>query len=384
MEIQLINFSSQNFFNKFSHRYNIFKEEFQPGIFGIEIRNISLNLSAMLKEVFNSANALCYTSYLINGEIDLLIIGAFNDLKKLTKNIFSKENKDLGHKIFTLINNYENYNYLKYKIGNKEFDFQYPYLMGILNVTPDSFSDGGLYLNEDDAVHHAIEMLDSGADIIDIGAESTRPGSDRVSSDDELKRLIPVIKEILIQRKDAIISVDTTKEIVAEKALASGAKIINDISGLTFESSILNVVKEQDAALVIMHIKGTPKNMQLNPKYDDVVKEVYNFLSDKVLLAKRKGVEKIFIDPGIGFGKRLEDNINLINRLEDLKCIGTPILIGVSRKSFLGHMIDADVNSRDTATSIVEAVAIKNGAKVIRTHNTGNGIQVNKIMNFLN
>ena len=384
MEIQLINFSSQNVFNKFSSRYNIYKDEYQPGIFAIEIRHISLKLSSMVKDITNSAKEFCYTSNLLNGEIDLLLIGSLNDLKKLTKNILSKGNEDLGHKIFTPINNYEKYNYIRYKIGNKEFNFQYPYLMGILNVTPDSFSDGGLYLNEEDAVHHAIEMIDNGADIIDIGAESTRPGSNSVSTNEELKRLLPVIKNILIQRKEAIISVDTTKGIVAEKALESGAKIINDISGLTFDPAIIDVVKKYDAALVIMHIKGTPKNMQVNPKYDNVIEEVYDFLADKVLLAKRKGVEKIFIDPGIGFGKRLEDNINLINRLEDFKCIGMPILIGVSRKSFLGNIINADVNSRDTATSIVETVAIKNGAKVIRTHNTGNGIQVNKIMNFLN
>lgn len=384
MEIQLINFSSQNIFNKFSSRYNIYKEEFQPGIFAIEIRHISQKISAIVKDITSSAKEFCYTSNLINGEINLLLIGSLNDLKELTKIILSKGNEDLGHKILILINNYEKYNYIKYKIGNKEFDFQYPYLMGILNVTPDSFSDGGLYFNEGDAIHHAIEMIDNGADIIDIGAESTRPGSESVSFDDELKRLIPVIKEILAQRKDAIISVDTTKKIVAEKALELGAKIINDISGLTFDPAIIDVVKDYDAALVIMHIKGIPKNMQVNPKYDDVVEEVYDFLTEKVSLAKRKGLRNIFIDPGIGFGKRFEDNINLINRLEDLKCIGMPILIGVSRKSFLGNIVNADVNSRDTATSIVESVAIKNGAKVIRTHNTANGIQVNKIMNYLN
>ncbi len=384
MEIQLVNLSSNNVFNKFCNKYNIYKEEFQPGIFAIEIRHISLILSDKVKDITYSGENFYFTSNLINDEVNILLIGTLNYLKKLAKRILSKEIGDLSQKILNLINNYENYNYIKYTIGNREFDFQYLYLMGILNVTHDSFSDGGLYFKEEDAVHHAIEMLDGGAHIIDIGAESTRPGSDPVSSEDELNRLIPVIEKILALRKDAIISIDTTKEIVAEKSLEVGAKIINDISGLTFEPSILEIIKKYDAALVIMHIKGIPKNMQINPVYDDVVEEVYDFLSNKVMLAKSKGVEKIFIDPGIGFGKRFNDNKDLINRLEDLKCIGKPILIGVSRKSFLGNIINADVNSRDTATSIVESVAIKNGAKVIRTHNTENGIQVNKIMNYLN
>ena len=188
--------------------------------------------------------------------------------------------------------------------------------MGILNVTPDSFSDGGLYLHEDDAINHALKMIEDGADIIDIGGESTRPGSDVVSEDEEINRVIPVIKKILDKKPEAIISIDTTKSKVAEEALKNGAQIVNDISGLTFDSEMIAVVKKYDASIIIMHIKGTPKNMQQNPHYDDVVKEVLNFLKAQSQNAEQEGLSKIIIDPGIGFGKRIQDNFELIKKFK--------------------------------------------------------------------
>ncbi len=271
----------------------------------------------------------------------------------------------------------------EYIIGGRRFVFDTPYIMGILNVTDDSFSDGGKYYSTENAVKHALEMIDDGADFIDIGGESTRPGAETISADEEIKRIIPVIENILKEKPSTIISVDTTKSPVAETALQNGAKIINDISAFNFDPKIVDIVEKYDAAYVLMHMKGNPKDMQKDPYYDDVIKEIYNFLYNKLKILDDAGISKIFIDPGIGFGKRVEDNFEILKRLEDFKSLGYPILIGTSRKSFIGKTLNLEVDNRDTATSVVESVAIKNGARVIRTHNVKNGVQVCKLLKQL-
>ena len=271
----------------------------------------------------------------------------------------------------------------EYIIGDRKFIFENSYVMGILNVTDDSFSDGGKYYSTENAVKHAFEMIEDGADFIDIGGESTRPGAEVISAEEEIKRVIPVIENILEAKSDTIISVDTTKSTVAEAALQKGAKVINDISGFSFDPKIIDVVKKYDAAYVLMHMKGNPKDMQNNPYYDDVIEEIYNFLFNKLKVLKDAGISKILIDPGIGFGKRIEDNFEILKRLEDFKSLGYPILIGASRKSFIGKILNLDVDNRDTATSIIESLAIKNGARVIRTHNVKNGVQVCKLLKQL-
>ncbi|HEY7752067.1 MAG TPA: dihydropteroate synthase, partial [Ignavibacteriaceae bacterium] len=233
-----------------------------------------------------------------------------------------------------------------YNFGNVQFDFRKSYVMGILNVTPDSFSDGGKYFDKQSAIDHALKMIEQGASIIDIGGESTRPGSAPITADEELSRIIPVIKGILNKNPEAVISVDTTKTKVAEKSLSIGAKIVNDISGLTFEPELAQVIGDYDAGLIIMHIKGTPTNMQKNPYYDDVVREVNEFFLIQSQKAESSGVKKIFIDPGIGFGKRLEDNLQLINKLDFFLNLSYPIVIGISRKSFIGKILDLDVSER--------------------------------------
>ena len=271
----------------------------------------------------------------------------------------------------------------EYIIGGRRFVFDTPYIMGILNVTDDSFSDGGKYYSTENAVKHALEMIDDGADFIDIGGESTRPGAETISTDEEIKRIIPVIENILKEKPSTIISVDTTKSPVAEAALQNGAKIINDISAFNFDPKIVDIVEKYDATYVLMHMKGNPKDMQKAPYYDDVITEIYNFLYDKLKILDDAGISKIFIDPGIGFGKRVEDNFEILKRLEDFKSLGYPILIGTSRKSFIGKTLNLEVDNRDTATSVVESVAIKNGARVIRTHNVKNGVQVCKLLKQL-
>lgn len=268
-----------------------------------------------------------------------------------------------------------------YTLNKAEINFDKPRIMGILNATPDSFSDGGKYLSLDSAVDHALEMINDGADIIDVGGESTRPGSDQVTLEEELNRTIPLIKKIKSLRKDILISIDTTKSEVAEQALDNGATIINDISGLTFDESMIDVAKRYNSAVVIMHIKGNPKTMQQNPFYDDVVKEVYDYLEFQCNKAINNGVNKIIIDPGIGFGKRIDDNFKLISELDKFKSIGYPIMMGLSRKSFIGKTLNLDTDERDVATVILEAISVLKSAKIIRTHNVKYCNQMVKLVN---
>lgn len=274
-------------------------------------------------------------------------------------------------------------NNLTYNFKNKELSFAIPKIMGIVNVTPDSFSDGGKYFSIDQAVTQGLKLIDEGADIIDIGGESTRPGSDSVSLEEELKRTTPVIKSILRLRKDAIISIDTTKSEVAKQALDNGAQIINDISGLTFDENMTQVAKEYDACVVIMHIKGNPKTMQDNPDYTDVVKEVYDFLLVQSIKSKQNGVDKIIVDPGIGFGKRIEDNFSLIKNLEYFQSLGYPVMVGLSKKSFIGRTLDLDINQRDVGTVIMETISILKSARIIRTHNVKYCNQIVKLASHI-
>jgi dihydropteroate synthase len=270
---------------------------------------------------------------------------------------------------------------LKYNIGKNIFDFRFAYVMGILNITSDSFSDGGLFINKQKAVNHALEMIESGADIIDIGGESTRPGSEPVSETEELERVIPVINGILKSKPDAIISIDTTKANVAKQALRNGALIVNDISGGSFEPDIFEVTSEHNAAMILMHIKGKPKTMQVSPEYSDVIAEVYDHLAKQSSIASEHGIENIIIDPGIGFGKRLEHNLSLINGLDYFRSLGFPILIGLSRKSFIGNILNLPVEERDDATNSMNMLALSKGARIIRTHNVKQAYQTCKLFN---
>jgi dihydropteroate synthase len=273
--------------------------------------------------------------------------------------------------------------YKKYNFNNIELNFSLPKIMGIVNVTPDSFSDGGKYYSIDDALNHALKLIDDGADIIDVGGESTRPGSGPVTLEDELRRTIPVIKRILETRKDVLISIDTTKSEVANQALDCGAVIINDISGLTFDSKMLEVAKSYNAGVVLMHIKGNPKIMQNNPDYDNLITEVYNYLQKQSTKAKENGIEKIILDPGIGFGKTVEHNFELIKRLDEFNKIGYPLMIGLSKKSFLGKILNLIPDEREIGTIIMETVSVLKSARIIRTHNVKYCKQMVKLVEYI-
>jgi len=247
------------------------------------------------------------------------------------------------------------------------------YIMGILNITTDSFYDGGKYISIDKAVKHALKMVDEGADIIDIGGESTRPGAEPISVDEELKRVIPVI-EILSKKLSIPISIDTYKAKVAEEAINAGATIINDISGLRFDPLMPEVASKYKVPVIIMHIKGTPKDMQKNPQYDALIPEITEYLRGSIVLAKQAGVEEnmIIIDPGIGFGKLLDHNLQIIKNLKEFTQLGKPILIGVSRKSFIGKILnDASPSERLEGTASSVAISVINGANIVRVHDVG-------------
>jgi dihydropteroate synthase len=241
--------------------------------------------------------------------------------------------------------------------------------MGILNVTPDSFSDGGKFADRKIARDHALQMIDEGADMIDIGGESSRPGAEPVSMDEELNRTIPVI-EAIRQKSDCLISIDTYKPTVAKAALDAGADMVNDISGFTFDNGMAPLVAKRNVPVILMHIKGIPRDMQKDPHYDNLMREIRQFFKNQVASAKAKGVsdEMIILDPGIGFGKRLEDNFEIIRELRQICAMGYPVLLGPSRKSFIGTVLDLPVEERLEGTLASITAGIINGAKMVRVH----------------
>jgi dihydropteroate synthase len=256
------------------------------------------------------------------------------------------------------------------QVNGKDILFgQKTWIMGILNVTPDSFSDGGLYLKKEHAVNRGLEMISEGADIIDIGGESTRPGSDPVPVQEEIKRVIPVVEELRKKTK-TLISIDTSKSEVAQKALDAGADIVNDISAFRFDPKILPLLARWNVPVIIMHMKGTPKSMQNAPFYDDVLAEVRDFLKERITTASSYGIEreKIIIDPGIGFGKRVEDNLSLINNIHRLNSLKRPILVGISRKSFIGKILNQTEHARIEGTIASSVLSTVNGAHILRVH----------------
>ncbi len=242
--------------------------------------------------------------------------------------------------------------------------------MGILNVTPDSFSDGGKYVDAKIAIDHALEMIDNGADIIDIGGESTRPGSEPVSKNDECNRIIPVIESIKKNNSEILISVDTYKSYVAKRAVDAGADLVNDISGLTFDPNMLSYLSGKDIPVILMHINGRPKTMQNNPVYDDLIKDIINFFLKQCKIAKENGIKKnhIILDPGIGFGKSFEHNFTVIRRLNEICDLGYPVMIGPSRKAFIGDTLGLPLNERIEGTLATVVAGIMNGAKIVRVH----------------
>ena len=268
--------------------------------------------------------------------------------------------------------------------SNYCLDFsQKTYIMGILNVTPDSFSDGGQYFDKSTAIKRAIQMVEDGADIIDIGGESTRPGSQPLAIEEELRRTLPVI-EALTKEINTPISIDTYKSEVAKRALDAGAAMVNDISGLRFDPEMPKVVSAYKVPVVIMHIKGLPKDMQKNPVYEALIPEIMDYLRDSIRSAKESGIaeDMIIIDPGIGFGKTFEHNLEIIHNLYNFTLLEKPVLVGLSKKAFIGKILgDVPAGERLEGTAAAIAISIINGANIIRVHDVKEMVKVAKVAN---
>ena len=269
----------------------------------------------------------------------------------------------------------------KYTIGKKNFNTGAPPLiMGILNVTPDSFFDGGRYDEKEKAESRIREIIDEGADIIDVGGMSSRPGSRPVSVKEESGRVLPVI-EYISKNHDILISVDSYRAEVASAAVSAGAHMINDISAFTMDRDMASVAASSGASVILMHMKGTPENMQDDPYYENVVDEIYEYLKERSNLALDAGIpeEKIIIDPGIGFGKTLEHNLTILNKIKEFSYMGYPVLVGASRKSFLGKLLDLDADKRLEGSLAASVWSLMNGASILRVHDVAETVRAVKI-----
>ena len=274
-------------------------------------------------------------------------------------------------------------NILEWPLGKLDFS-RGCLLMGILNVTEDSFSDGGLYGKEDAAVNHALDMVEKGADIIDIGAESTRPGATPIEEDEQIRRVVPIIENL--KKKTSIpISIDTYSPAVAEAAIHAGASIINDITAMA-NPQMANLAANTGAAVVLMHMRGTPQTMQKDPHYENVVEEVLGFLLERADVAEKAGIEKnrIFIDPGIGFGKTIEHNLKLLKNLDKFSASGYRLLVGTSRKAFIGKITGKQLPAERTyGTAATVALAAAAGASIVRVHDVAEMKDVLKVTNAI-
>jgi len=259
-----------------------------------------------------------------------------------------------------------------FKARGREMDFNTVRIMGILNITPDSFSDGGLFIESDKALDHALKMINEGADVIDAGGESTRPGAARVTAQQETARVVPVIRSLRAADEKIFISIDTYKSGTAYEAIKAGADIINDISGGTFDPEIMKIAAQTHAGFIIMHINGTPDKMQKNPVYSPagVIHDIKDYFRERISSALAAGIKKenLMLDPGIGFGKTLKDNFEIIDRLNEFKEFGIPLLVGTSRKSMIGKVLGLDADKILFGTAASVALCTAKGADMLRVH----------------
>jgi len=346
--------------------------------YGVLIRDCKFYHANILKQEALSLGIDCAVQKdVITAKVDksdCLILGDVKRLYRLAEKLKNQNFgflRDVGIELEKQLNGITEGEFI-FRFGDKEVSLKDKFLiMGVLNVTPDSFSDGGDYFGVDKALKRVEEMIEEGADIIDVGGESTRPFSDPVSLEEELNRVIPVIEVIKKEFPNVVLSIDTYKSKVAQEALDRGVEIVNDISGLDFDEKLIEVLEKSTCGIVEMHIKGTPKNMQKDPHYDDVVSEINEKFGEILDKLKNVGVDekRVVLDPGIGFGKRFEHNLEILNNIEAFKVWGRPILIGVSRKSFIGGILGID-NPKDRlfGTIASNVLAYVRGAHIFRVH----------------
>ena len=273
-------------------------------------------------------------------------------------------------------------NIIKSKGNSIIFSTDNAIVMGILNITDDSFYDGGKYVNEGDIIAQTTKMLDEGASIIDIGAQSSRPGATQISSDQELQKLLPIIKLLKNSFPKIIISIDTFWANTAKEVVIARADIINDISAGEMDNHMFDTIASLQVPYIMMHMQGTPLNMQKNPVYENVTQEVKTFFEKKIEILKSKGVSQIVIDPGFGFGKTIKHNYELLNNLQEFKLLGFPVLIGASRKSMIYNLLDSSPQEALNGTSVINSMALQNGADILRVHDVKEATECIKISTF--
>lgn len=345
----------------------------------VSVENVQARAAHLLKQVMLSRGGECATpreAFLVEQKqpVSVIMMGTVAQLRAATRNLsvqpfglsaLAAELKELLRREFPDVRASR-----RLESGGRALELGgRTLLMGVVNVTPDSFSDGGRFFGFEAARECALEMAEAGADLIDIGGESTRPGADPVSLEEEIERTIPLI-ESLAGECGVPISIDTRKSVVARMALDAGAFMVNDVSGLRFDPGMAALLAERGAPVVIMHMKGTPADMQENPIYEDVVADIARFLAERAEVAVAAGVDpgRIIVDPGIGFGKTLEHNLEIIRRLDELRSLGYPLLVGTSRKSFIGKVLDLPVDRRLFGTAATVALLVERGADIVRVH----------------
>jgi dihydropteroate synthase len=343
--------------------------------------------ASIARVVASCAGLMLYTQRGGGREDTLLIIGRGQEIEACGRALSSSDlpTAPLALEMLDQLERVSPRVYHSFTCGERRLDFSVKTgIMGILNVTPDSFYDGGRYLDQQTAVDRASEMAAEGADIIDIGGQSSRPGSHPVSEAEEEARVLPIV-EAVAKSVSAIISVDTYRAGVARAALEAGAHLINDISALRFDPALLGVVAERRVPLILMHMQGMPRNMQLNPSYDALIDEVFGFLHERLGAAQAGGIpaEHLLIDPGIGFGKGARHNLELLRKLHHFQALGRPLVIGTSRKSFIGQILGVEVHERLEGTAATVAAAIMQGADIIRVHDVRAMVRVARMLDAM-
>lgn len=338
----------------------------------IKIFDLSIPQANILKQTAISVGADCAVHReTITGKVektDCILGGSFSQLRKIAQKL--KKQPFKLSRLADLIENNLDFEFKTIKIKDTTFDFTRTYIVGVLNLTKNSFSDGGKFFKYEDATKHLLEMIEDGADIIELGAESTKPFSEDVSADAQLEKLLPILSFIKEKNINIPISIDTRSAKVAQECLNAGVNIINDISGLEYDKDMAKVIAEFNASVIIQHSKGTPQNMQINPTYENLMDEIFLNLKKKTDFAIDCGIkpENIIVDPGIGFGKIKEHNFEIINRIDELFALNYPVMLGISRKGFLG-MCEANNETKDIFTLALNKAIIDKNVNFIRVHN---------------
>ena len=355
----------------------------------IKLTNVKLGAANILKqEMLSIGGDAAVARGVVNGKLefsDMILLGNFDKIKKLIKKlnyqtIFGLP--EIKQDLLIIINRLEKSPPKILNCNGTKLELNEIKIMGILNVTHDSFSDGDQYFDTGKAVERALEMIAEGANIIDIGGESTRPGAKKINVETEIERVIPIIQE-LRKHLSIPISIDTTKAEVAEKAIQAGASILNDISAMQFDAEMIKILQNYpEVPVILMHMQGTPEKMQEAPFYEDVIEEILDFFEERIKFCEENGIskERIIIDPGIGFGKRQEDNLIILKKISEFKCLGCPILLGASRKRFIGNIYDSSATERIAGSLASAAFAFQNEIEIIRVHDVREHRRFLKVM----